>query len=117
MANYTDFDAKNEATGHRLSAIAEKTASAWGQYYFASGLRAGLGARYIGDVVGGNSAPQVPSVTLYDAMVGYTTGPWDVRLDARNLADKTYVSWCRGAGMDCGYGEQLSANLTTRYRF
>lgn len=117
MANYTDFDAKNEATGHRLSAIAEKTASAWGQYYFASGLRAGLGARYIGDVVGSNSAPQIPSVTLYDAMVGYTTGPWDVRLDARNLADKTYVSWCRGASLDCGYGEQLSANLTTRYRF
>lgn len=117
MANYTDLDAKNEATGHRLSAVAEKTASAWGQYYFASGLRAGLGARYIGDVVGSNSAPLIPAVTLYDAMVGYSTGPWDVRLDARNLADKTYVSWCRGAGMDCGYGEQLSANLTTRYRF
>lgn len=117
MAAYTDLEALNAVTGKRLGAIAEKTASAWGQYRFASGWRAGLGARYVGDITGNAAAPVVPSVSLYDAMIGYATGPWDVRFDVKNLTDKAYVSWCRGAGMDCGYGERLNANLTTRYRF
>lgn len=117
MANYTDLEAVNPATGARLSAIAEKTASAWGQYRFNSGWRIGLGSRYLGDLTGANGTPQVPSVTLFDAMVGYGAGAWDVRMDARNLADKTYVSWCRGANQDCGYGERFHAGVTARYKF
>lgn len=117
LANYTALEAINPATGKRLSAIAEKTASAWGQYRFNSGWRVGLGTRYLGDLTGANGTPEVPSVTLLDAMVGYSTGAWDVRMDARNLADKTYVSWCRGTNQDCGYGERFYAGLTARYKF
>lgn len=117
MANYTQMDAINAATGKRLSSIAEKTASGWGEYHFGGGWRMGVGVRHIGNVTGANSLPVVPAVTLYDAMVGYTTGPWDFRLNLKNLADKQYVSWCRGTNQDCGYGERLSAALTARYRF
>ncbi len=117
MANYTALDAINEATQQRLSAIPEVTASAWAQYLFGSGWRAGLGGRHIGSVVGANGQPSVPSVTLYDAMVGYSFGNWDMRLSVQNLADKAYVSWCRGLNQDCGYGERRSALLSARYTF
>lgn len=117
LANYTQLEALNAVTGKRLSSIAEKTASAWVQYHFAGGWRVGLGGRFVGDVTGNGGAPVVPSVALYDAMVGYSTGAWDLRLNVRNLADKQYVSWCRGPNQDCGYGERLSASLTARYRF
>lgn len=117
LANYTQMDAVNPVTGKRLSAIAETTASAWVEYHFAGGWRVGLGGRYIGDLTGNGGAPVVPSVALYDAMVGYATGNWDFRLNIKNLADKQYVSWCRGPNMDCGYGERLNASLTARYRF
>lgn len=117
MANYTQMDAVNASTGKRLSAIAERTASAWVERHFAEGWRVGLGGRFIGDLTGNGGAPVVPSVALYDAMVGYTTGGWDFRLNVKNLADKQYVSWCRGPNQDCGYGERLSASLTARYRF
>lgn len=117
LGNYAKLDALNAATGLRLSSIAEETASAWGQYRFGGGWRVGLGARYLGSVTGANGAPVVPSVSLFDAMLGYTTGPWDIRFDIKNLADKEYVSWCRGVNQDCGYGERLNAALTVRYRF
>lgn len=117
LGNYTQLDAVNAVTGARLSAIAEKAASAWTQYHFASGWRVGLGARHIGDVTGNAGTPVLPSVSLMDAMVGYSSGPWDVRLDVKNVADKTYVSWCRGTNQDCGFGERLNAALNVRYRF
>jgi iron complex outermembrane receptor protein len=117
LGNYTQLDAVNAVTGTQLSSIAEKTAAAWTQYHFASGWRVGLGARHIGDVTGNAGTPVLPSVSLMDVMVGYSSGPWDVRLDVKNVADKAYVSWCRGANQDCGYGERLNAALNVRYRF
>lgn len=117
LANYTQLEALNAVTGKRLSAIAEKTASGWVEYRFSGGWRVGFGGRFVGDVTGNGGAPVVPSVALYDAMLGYTTAGWDLRLNVKNLADKQYVSWCRGPNQDCGYGERLSATLTARYRF
>lgn len=117
LGNLTNFDAADRQTGKRLGSIAERTASSWAQYRFAGNWRAGLGARHIGTVTGSGGTPEVPSVTLYDTMIGYASGPWDVRFDVKNLADKTYVSWCRGLNRDCGYGDRLNANLTARYTF
>ena len=116
-ANYTHLNAINGTTKKRLSSIAENAASAWGQYRFGNGWRVGLGGRYIGNVTGANSLPVVPSVTLFDAMLGYTSGPWDFRFDVKNLTDKVYVSWCRSLNNDCGYGDRRNAMLTARYRF
>ena len=124
MGNYTRMSAINDATKARLSSVAEEMASVWGQYYFAGGWRAGLGSRYIGDVTGNLGRPVVPSVTLYDAMVGYTIGSWAFRLNVQNLADKEYVSWCRGPTTavstvmrDCGYGYRRNVLLTANYKF
>lgn len=117
MANFAQIDAINAVTGKRLSSIAEKTASGWAQYRFGAGWRVGLGVRHVGNVTGNAGVPVVPSVTLFDVMAGYTTGPWDFRFDVKNVADKQYVSWCRGLNQDCGYGDRLNAALTARYRF
>ncbi len=117
LANYTSMDAINSATQQRLASVPEKTASAWAQYLFAAGWRVGVGGRYVGDVTGSAGQPVVPSVTLYDAMVGYMTGPWDFRLNVQNISDKEYVSWCRGANLDCGYGEGRNVLLTANYKF
>jgi iron complex outermembrane receptor protein len=117
MAQYTQMKARNAVTGLRLSSIAEKNASAWAQYQLGGGWRVGAGLRKVGSVTGNASNPVAPSVTLIDAMVGVRLADWDLRLDAKNLADKTYVSWCRGANQDCGYGELRQINLTARYRF
>jgi len=116
-ASLTRLDAVNAVTGRRLSSIAEKTASAWLQYHFARGLRTGVGVRHVGSVTGANGQPELPSVTLFDAMVGYDLGSWDLHLSLRNLADKEYLSWCRGLNQDCGFGERRNALLTARYRF
>ena len=117
LGNYSRMSAINDATRTRLSSVAEETASLWGQYYLSGGWRVGLGGRYLGDVTGASGRPVVPSVTLYDAMVGYTTGPWAFRLNIQNLEDEEYVSWCRGVGQDCGYGARRNVLLTANYKF
>ena len=101
----------------RLSAVADKLASVWAQYDMGNGVRTGAGARYTGDTVGWGGAPLIPSVTLYDAMVGYSIQNWDFSVDGKNLADKTYVSWCRYEGADCGYGERRNISGNVRYKF
>ncbi len=127
LANYTDLDADQDTTGFRLPYVAEKVASAWGKYEMESGFRFGAGVRYVGDSVGADygdgsgPGPEIPSITLYDAMVGYTTGPWDFSVTGKNLADKEYVSWCRGQlgnqTYDCGYGERRVILGDVRYNF
>lgn len=113
----TDLEAVDGNSGVRLPYVAEKLASAWLDYTPGNGWRTGLGVRHTGSNVGWGGAPNVDGVTLYDAMVGYTSGPWDFSLDVKNLTDEEYVSWCRSAGTDCGYGETLTATLNSRYRF
>lgn len=117
LGNYTDMNALNDQTRQRLSSVAEKTASAWAQYHFTGGWRAGVGGRYIGDVTGANGTPIAPSVALYDAMVGYSIGQWDFRLNMQNIGDKEYVSWCRGLNQDCGYGSRRNVLLTANFKF
>lgn len=117
IGNYTQLEALNAVTGKRLSSIADRTASAWATYRLGQGWRAGLGARHIGTVTGNAGTPEAPAISLFDVMVGYTVGAWELRLDIKNLADKQYISWCRGANQDCGYGERLNATLNARYRF
>lgn len=117
LANYTRLNAEDDTTGDRLASVPKEVASAWTQYMFSSGWRTGVGARYNGAVYGGGGGPKVPSVKLYDAMVGYTTGPWDLVLSLQNLTDKEYVSWCRGPGLDCGFGEGRNVMMTANYKF
>lgn len=117
LFNYADLDAMDESTDTRLPYVAEKTASFWSLYRFDHGFRAGFGARYTGNTVGWGGAPRVPSVSLYDLMFGYSTGAWDFSINAKNLEDEKYVSWCRSEGADCGYGERRNLTGNVRYRF
>ena len=117
LANYADMSAIEDSTNKRLSSIAEKFGSVWGRYQLDNGLKFALGARHTGTVTGANGTPEVDAVTLYDAMVGYTFGQWDFSLNAKNLADKTYVSWCRSLNNDCGYGDLRSVVGDVRYHF
>lgn len=114
---YTDLNAINDQTRIRLSAVAERVISLWNQVYLGDQWKLGAGVRYVGDNVGGGGEPVVPSVTLYDAMVGYQYADWEFSVDAKNLGDEEYVSWCRGAGLDCGYGERRNVTANARYRF
>lgn len=117
LANYTDMSAIEDSTQKRLSSIAEQFGSLWGRYDLSDNLHIGLGARYTGTVTGANGTPEIDAVTLYDARIGYRLGQWNFSLNGKNLADKTYISWCRGANMDCGYGEQRSLVGDVRYQF
>src|SRR5690606_26351770 len=81
QAGYTNLDARDEAAGTRVPHVPEELASLWGQYEFPMGLRIGAGVRYKGDIVGAGDGPLIPSVTLYDAMLGYSIGHWDFSIN------------------------------------
>ncbi|MBF1801145.1 TonB-dependent siderophore receptor [Alloalcanivorax profundimaris] len=117
QATYTKLDAKDDTSGVRLPYVAEEVANVWGKYELENGFRIGAGVRYIGDTVGGGGGPEIPSETLYDAMLGYATGPWDFNVTVKNLTDEEFISWCRGPGFDCGYGERRLVIGNASYRF
>lgn len=116
LFNLTALDAV-DGNGTRIPYLAEKQASVWASYLINNQWRFGLGIRRNGSTVGWGGSPEVSGVTLVDAMVGYETGNWEFTADVKNLTNKTYVSWCRSAGTDCGYGEKLNATVNARYKF
>jgi iron complex outermembrane receptor protein len=127
-AQYTYMDATETSDasdraayrGKQLASIPKHSASAWAMHkldsWGLSGFRAGAGVRYIGstaDELGDNA---VPSVTLYDLMVGYDRGPWRLALNVTNLTDKAYIATCLSRG-DCWFGAQRRAVLSAAYRW
>jgi len=103
--------------GKQANPVSRHQGSLWTDYRWSSGLRAGLGLRYVGTNRGtGEAAPvKVPAYTLVDAMLGYGFGSWDLALNLRNLTDKEYLAQC-GYGT-CNFGDARSANLTVTYRW
>jgi iron complex outermembrane receptor protein len=128
IAAYTYTDARTteasplqpEEVGKRSLGVPYNQLSVWGDYSFGDfglpGLRIGAGVRYVGETRGlaHNTAVSVPSFTLVDAMVSYTTGPWRLALNFTNLADKTYVANCT---YGCFYGEPRRVIGTATYRW
>lgn len=110
--NYIDIDPT-------LEAIPKHQAAVWGQTRFSIGDRpgflAGLGIRYFSAFTDG-AAPETPSVTLFDAMIGYDHGRWRYALNVQNLEDEEYVSICGGRG-DCWFGARRTVVATASYRF
>lgn len=109
---YTDIDPQ-------LEPVPKHMASLWGKYRFAvanlPGFSAGAGVRYLGSFTDGD-APETPSVTLFDAMLAYDSGPWRYALNINNIADKTYEVTCLKRG-DCFYGQRRTVTLSAAYRF
>jgi iron complex outermembrane recepter protein len=117
QAGYTDLDAQDKDADTRIPHMPERLASLWGQYQLSTSVRIGAGARYKGDIVGKGDGPLLPSVTLFDATIGYSFENWDFSLDAKNLADKTYIARCRSENAECYYGDRRTVTANARYYF
>ncbi len=109
--------------------MARHQASLWGTYTFAdtsvlNGLTVGGGVRYNGTSYGDTlNTFEVPSFTLFDAMLRYQLGAvskaltgWDIALNVKNIADERYVGSCDDA-LNCYYGAGRTADVTIRARF
>lgn len=125
VAGYTWLDGKitqsNDGyVGNTPKDVPAKMANLWLEQRFSgqlAGLRVGAGARFLGDRYGddGNTL-RLPSVTLFDAMLGYDIGRWSLALNARNLFNKTYVATCDDDAR-CSYGLERSILATATYRW
>ena len=89
-----------------------------------AGLGVGAGVRFLGNTPTGNAAHEVvPSVTLFDAAVGYDLGRLDralenteVAVTMNNVFDKQYVARC-SSETACFYGNRrlILASLAKRW--
>lgn len=107
---YTDTEVlEGTNQGNHLPSVPEQTASLWSQHEFAiagmPGFRAGAGVRHLGHNYGGVDSLKTPSVTLFDAMVGYSVNQWDFSLNVNNIEDETYFTTCLTRG-DCFVGSK-----------
>lgn len=110
--NYTHVD-------DLIEGLPARQAGVWADYRFAlgnvTGLNVGAGVRHLSAFHDG-VAPEVPSVTLLDAMAAWDFDSWRVALNVNNLTDKKYVSTCLNRG-DCWWGNRRNAVATVTYRF
>lgn len=128
LASYTYTRARASATawggnldsGEQLEGIPKHMASLWAVHHFGHlglpGFRLGGGVRYVDRIGDGTGNVFVPSVTLFDAMASYETGPWRIALNVNNLTDDDYLAVCLARG-DCWFGQRRKATLTVDYRW
>lgn len=117
--------------GRTLAMSPPLTASAWVNYDFdistsLAGLGMGLGARYVRSSYGSDyeeDSFQIPSYTVYDAMVSYDLekSPLHVkgvklRMNMENLTDEKYVASCNST-LDCYYGEGRTMTADVTYNW
>ncbi|WP_460094773.1 TonB-dependent siderophore receptor [Pseudomonas sp. H2_E02] len=115
-----------ENKGNSPTQAPRHMASVWADYKFDSGaldgLRLGGGVRYVGySWADAENTMKVPSYTLFDASVGYDLGKVglkgvDVRLNANNLTNETYVASCASLSY-CYMGEERNVAATVSYQF
>ncbi|GAA0812523.1 hypothetical protein GCM10009111_06600 [Colwellia asteriadis] len=103
--------------GKQDKAVSEHQANAWLDYQFENNLTLGFGVRFVGGNWGNQEkAPiKVSSYTLFDASIGYQVDNWQLRLNARNLGDKDYLSGCNDTG--CYYGERRKVVASLTYQW
>ncbi|MNF40132.1 Ferrichrome-iron receptor precursor [compost metagenome] len=120
------LDGVTENKGNSPTQAPEQMASVWADYSLRQGaldgLRLGGGVRYVGySWADAENTMKVPSYTLVDASVGYDLGKvglkgLDVRLNANNLTNETYIASC--ASLDfCYMGEERNVAATVSYQF
>ncbi len=109
-----------DEVGKRIAGIPRQQASLWTHYRFPllgiGGFEAGRGVRYVGDSFDGNDQLPTPSVTLFDAQLGYERGNWRFAVNATNLLDKIYETTCLARG-DRSYGarRKVVGSISSRY--
>lgn len=115
--------------GATLSAQPEHLASIWATWRPAAldNWQFGAGVRYVGETSDGtayveqagvvlNEPLTTASYTLFDAMVGYNFGNYQLSLQAQNITDKTVITSCLARG-DCFYGQRRAVSANLRYNF
>lgn len=105
--------------GRRPATVPYNQLSVWGDYNFGAGglpeVTAGLGMRYVDSTLGLTTlAGEVPSYTVFDAMVRYDLENWRFALNASNLFDKEYIASCT---YGCFFGERRKVIGTVSYRW
>ncbi|MFC4256627.1 TonB-dependent siderophore receptor [Croceibacterium xixiisoli] len=111
--------------GNQFAGVPEWSASGFASYQFRNGALEGFGfgggMRYTGDSFGNNANTfAIPDYLLFDAMLRYEFGGsldgLNLSVNARNLADKRYVSTCTAvSGCYYGTGRTVSARLAYRW--
>lgn len=112
--------------GNSPTQAPEQMYSLWADYNFRQGaldgLRLGGGVRYVGySWVDAENTMKVPAYTLLDASIGYDLGKvgfkgMDVRLNANNLTNESYVASCASLNY-CYMGEERNVSATVSYQF
>jgi iron complex outermembrane recepter protein len=126
LASYSNLDQTvlrsndGDQGKHPVSQPIQMT-SAWGDYTIDGGvwdkLGFGMGVRYVGKSYGSaDNTLVVPGHTLVDVAAHYSYGKWLFGLNANNLFNKTYVSYC-SSYMFCYYGAKLTVMATARYQW
>lgn len=123
--SYLDTEDPN---GFQLTAIPEWQASLFALYRFRSGILAGLslggGIRHVGGsessgisaLTGDVLTYRTDGYTVGDLSAAYETGPWELRVTARNVTNEDYFTVCLVRG-DCYPGERGSVTGTLAYNF
>lgn len=105
--------------GLQLDVTPKHQATVWGVQRFHMGadatLRAGLGARYVGEHFSSGTL-RLPSYTLADALLALDRERWSLAVTASNLLDKRHYSTCLVRG-DCYFGIRRNVVGTLSYRF
>lgn len=127
IASYAFTDAKTTKStdpievGKKSSGVPKHQGALWADYsinnHLVSGLKIGAGVRYVGERKAEDwfaENTMIPSYTVADAMLSYTTGPWILSLNFNNLTDKTYFSSCT---YGCFYGEPRKIVGTLSYKW
>lgn len=109
------------AVGVRPVTVPANQASLWLDYDPHHGFGGGVGSRFTGKTPGVvfSGLPgdfYVDSHTLFDAEMHYGIGNLRFGIDAKNLLDKVYVSYCYGAG-SCNYGFRRTVDGNLTYHF
>jgi catecholate siderophore receptor len=133
--------ADSRYVGQRARNTAKATFNVWTTYKFASHWKVGAGIEAKGDRYGynpsqvagtaqnqtgaagavfstGTFVPNVlPGYTRVDAMLSYEENKWAVRLNVKNLLDKTYYDALYDNGSFSVPGNRRTVILTTEYKF
>ncbi len=128
--SYVDNEIRkaNDATrGNGLANTPTTQAQLWADYGADGDGLAGFGLgggirRQSGMFATNANTVRIPSFTLLDAMIGYDLGHVSpgmkglrLAVNATNLTDKRYVSYCSAIGCRFGLGRQVLASLQYRW--
>jgi iron complex outermembrane receptor protein len=112
----TLYAPSQSAYGLRPTAVSEEIFSLWSNYQiqsgFAEGVSFGIGAVHKGEAYADSSnALEVPSYTVYNAVIGYKQPKWEAAIIMNNLTDKTYYTSPTFAGVLPGDPRSIFASL------